>query len=175
MKCSEFIEGISELAFGKNDQRASDHVAICSDCAAMLLDLRRIAAGFGLGNSNAPTDAIRRASEIPLPNQIPRLRLLRTSLAEAGARRKTAESFQSVFEGEGLQVRTMYTKSAKKWHVMAMVTPPVDALEVGGKRLNPVDGKFEFEVNNLDATGFSLIVEGRPFAVPAGSDKSKNG
>jgi hypothetical protein len=141
----------------------------------MLADLRQIAAGFGMGHADAPVEVVRRAAEIPLPNQIMRLRLLRTSLAEAGVRRKTAENFQCVFEGDGFQVRTMYSKTANKWHVMAVVAPQVDALEVGGRRIKPANGKFEFEVNSLDATGFTLIVAGTRIAVPSGSDKSSDG
>ncbi|MEO7454194.1 MAG: hypothetical protein ABIV13_05460 [Fimbriimonadales bacterium] len=171
MKCSEFIEGISELAFGKNAPGASSHVAVCTDCAALLLDLKRMAAGFALGNTDAPAIAVKRAASIPLPNKIPRLGLVRRSLAAAGARRSAAETFQCVFEGGGLQVRTMYTKSGKKWEVMATVAPPVDAIEVGGKLVKPVDGKFEFEAKSLDATDFRITVAGKPVAVPPGSDK----
>lgn len=175
MKCSEFIEGISELAFGKNDQGASSHVAVCADCAAMLRDLKRMAASFALGNTDAPADAVKRAAGIPLPNQMPRLGLVRTSLAAAGARRSTAETFQCVFEGEGLQVRTMYTKAGKKWQVMATVAPPVDTLKVDGKLVKSVDGKFEFEAKSLEATGFVVIVAGKPLAIPPGSDKPSDG
>ena len=175
MKCSEFIEGIGAMAFGKSDQGAASHVAVCADCAAMLRDFERMAAGFALGNTDAPADALKRAASIPLPNQLPRLGLVRTSLAASGARRQAAETFQCVFEGDGLQVRTMYTKSGKKWQVMATVAPPVDSLDVGGKIVKPVDGKFEFEAKSLDGTGFTLIVADKRIAVPAGSEKPSDG
>jgi hypothetical protein len=51
---------------------------------------------------------------------------------------------------------------------MVTVEPPVDAIEVRGRRVNLVDGRFEFEVTRLDATGFDLIADGRSISVPAG-------
>lgn len=175
MKCSKFIEGITELAFGRNDQDASQHVAVCSDCASMLGDLRRIAAGFALGHTDAPHEVVRRAADIALPNKVPTLGLLRTSLNAAGARRRAADTFQSVFEGNGVHVRTMYTRSGSKWHVMATVAPPVEAVEVVGKLVKPVGGKFEFEAKSLEDTGFKLVVGGKLLAVPPGSDEQIDG
>jgi len=175
MKCSQFIDGITELALGGNDREASQHVSICSECASMVRELRCMAAIFALGHTDAPLDVVRRAAEIALPNRVPTLRLLRTSLNAAGARRRAADTFQSVFEGDGVHVRTMYTRTGGKWHVMATVTPPVDALEVEGKLVKPVGGKFEFESKRIDETDFRLIVGGNVLAVPPGSDQQSDG
>ena len=169
MKCSTFIEGITELAFGRNDQVASEHVATCAACAAMLRDLRRVADTFSAGSYNAPAEVVRAAAAIQLPAALPTLGLVRTSLGAVGARRTKADSFQCVFEGEGLRVRTMYSRSGNKWHVMITSVPPVEAVEVRCKRLAVADGRYEFEATSLDGTGYKLIKEGRAIAVPPGS------
>lgn len=141
----------------------------------MLGDLRRIAAGFALGHTDPPLEVVRRAADIALPNRVPTLGLLRTSLSAAGARRGATDTFQSVFEGDGVHVRTMYTRSGRKWHVMATVAPPVEALEVEGNLVKPVGGKFEFDAKGLDETGFRLIIGGKVLAVPPGSDEPNDG
>ena len=175
MKCSEFIEGITDLAFGKSAAAASEHVAGCVKCASTLRDLKQMAAVFSLGYADAPVEVVRRAAEIDLPNRASTLGLVRSSLGTVGARRTATASFQSVFEGNGVQVRTMYTRSGSKWHVMATVIPEIDMIEVNGRRMAPVDGKFEFTSKSLDDTGFQLITENGTLAVPPGSDSSSNG
>ena len=106
MKCSTFIEGITELAFGRNDQVASEHVATCAACAATLRDLRRVADTFSAGSYNAPAEVVRAAAAIQLPAALPTLGLVRTSLGAVGARRTKADSFQCVFEGYGFVLCT---------------------------------------------------------------------
>lgn len=173
MKCSKFIDGITELALGKIDPDVTEHVSVCVDCAAMLQDLRRIVDVSRLGSYSAPEQLVRRASQIPLPKAAPQLRFLRSSLT-AGARRRAAESFQRVFEGDTVLVRIMYSRVGRRWHVMVSVDPQVGELMVRGKRIKMAEGSFEFESANLEDTGFELKVDQTTVSVPPGSVDLEN-
>ena len=168
MKCSQFTDRIIELAFGKADPEASEHAADCPKCAELQGQMSSMAAAFAAGSYNAPAEVTQLAKEIVLQPRGLELRLLRTSLTATGARRGRVESFQCVFEGDGFLVRTMYSRGAGKWQVMITVDPPVVAIQVRGKRVKLVDGKFEFEATRLDGTGFDIIVDGNSISVPAG-------
>jgi hypothetical protein len=174
MRCSQFLEGITELALGRDEQKASEHVTQCAECAKALVELKMLVAGFRQGSSDAPSDVVRRACEIPLQGSRS-IRLVRTSLKAAGARGRQVESFQAVFESEGIQVRAMYTRLGNAWNVMAVVAPPVEQIEVGGKTVSANGGQFEFEATDLDQTGFRVVVEGHLIHVPSGSLQLEDG
>jgi hypothetical protein len=169
MRCSDFLEAITELAFGNESADASLHVDGCPRCAGKLDELRRIANALNVEFIDAPQVVVDRAVEIGAPAR--RLPLVRSSLAGASARSAAVESFQRVFDAVGFEVRVMYSKSETGWSVMIDTDPRVVVKTDFENIVSGSDGNYEFVADSLEQTGFSLDAGSLSARVPAGSEQ----
>lgn len=173
MNCSDFNEGISNLAFGNESATAQGHVNSCARCAELLGQLRKIASAMNYGSTNAPQSVIDRAVAIGPPAG-PRFPLLRSTLALLGARRANVDNFQRVFDGDGFEVRVMYSRTESGWSVMVGTDPNVILNSDYGFKVAGEDGDYEFVAPSLEETGFALQAGSLAAIVPPGSEPLEN-
>jgi hypothetical protein len=173
MKCSEFITGITELAFGGESPQAAQHVSVCPTCKSALDELSKIAAILAVRAYTAPENVISRAKAIRFENRS-RLRLTGSTLALQGVRQTNADSFQRLFEAGGVVVRIMYSRTDGGWIVTGRATPPPEAANVGGKRLELREGAFELEVKDIADSSIEISYPSATFVIPPGSEDVEN-
>lgn len=165
--CSQMLPGLVDLAEGRENRGAADHVATCTACSTALVDLSRGLHSFKMGFHDAPAEAIESAKLI-FPHPIRHTaRLLGTTLAGAGAR--GANATQTSYEFEGGTARVLYEPLAEGWSVMARI-------EGEGWSAFPVEmdsqGRLEFAVAELSDAQIRLVRAGVEVLIDPPSEAS---
>lgn len=173
MKCSQYIEGITQLAFGGDSPGAAQHAAVCAKCRAALSQLRKVAEVSALAAFDAPGEVVQRAKSIGLATPSA-LRLTKSTLAFSGARRTATDSFQRLFEAGHVTVRVMYSRSEDEWIVTGRATPTPNEIRIAGGRIEGKDGNFEFRVKDLATSEIEVRYPSAAFTIPAGSEDVEN-
>lgn len=167
--CSSVSIGLVDLAEGRTNAVVSEHVAGCASCQAKLLELQKMLASIATPQYSAPSAWIASAKAIMAP-RASRMILQRSSLTLAGARRASTD-FQAVYEFDGITLRVMYVKEDRGWSVIARVPDANWSVSQGGKQVAiDGDGRFQFKVKALTASGFTLFNSTNRLEVPSGSE-----
>lgn len=154
-----------ELAEGKPNAAAVDHVGSCAGCQRKLTELQRVFAVAEQKHYAAPADVVNRAKSIFVP-QVRRFGLLSSSLQLIGAR-GAAEDFQAVYGLDSHEIRVMYSKVDAGWEVISRVPENTWKVSNGPNDVRREDdGHFFFLVRNLEESGFRISVDSLTLEVP---------
>lgn len=165
--CAEFLEGLSDLAEGREDAKVAAHVQGCPDCSRRLEQLRQIISSARLTTYDAPEAAIRRAKDLMVPQRRTFLAgLLNSTLATSGAR-IVAEDFQVVIEAEDATARLMYSRGPNGWDVLGRAPAGFHSVRRDDSDW-PIEGsgRFSFRVSTLEETGFTLVSDDAEIVIP---------
>lgn len=168
--CVRWLEGVTGLAHGEHHAGAAAHVAECADCRDYLHSLEGAISGLRADFEDAPAEAVSAAKAV-FPRPTPtHARLVTTSLGLSGAR--GGESFQSVYEFDGGDVRVMYKPDPNGWQVMGRV---VGGGWIGEPAEIDDEGRFEFTVPDLSQAEIRLTRAGFEVVIDAPNASTSNG
>ena len=172
-RCDGYLESIAAMAAGETEVAGGEHILACADCSAKLAQMRKVVERARMQEFVPPADVLNRAKGLMAgaPKRSILARLVGNSLAMAGARSTTVESFQLAFEAEDVQARLMFTKVASGWDVIGQISPVPAALEAAGNRLSVDEsGRFQFSAKSLDATQMRALYDDREIAIPSAQE-----
>lgn len=131
-------------------------------------EFRKMAEAMKLRHYEAPAHVVDAAKAI-MPVNARRTvyaRLTGSTMAAAGARSATADSFQLTFEGEGMRTRLMYERSATGWEVAGQAPKGLRVVRNGKRVRCDAEGRFTFAVSKLGDTGLTLHDEEIRIIIP---------
>ncbi|HRK22411.1 MAG TPA: hypothetical protein PLX06_11405 [Fimbriimonadaceae bacterium] len=137
-----------------------------------LPQFKRIAAAMRVQQFSAPDKLISAAKELMPAAQRRQIwaRLVGGSMALAGARSATADSFQLTFEAEGARTRLMYERGPAGWEVAGQA-PEGYAVARNGKSVKlDAERRFTFAAKTLGDSGLSLLDEVREIVIPPANE-----
>lgn len=163
--CRRLRSRLPSVAAGDRDQEVEQHVRECGKCKEIVDQLEKMNAAGRLPRFDPPDEAVGRAKSVFRPAR--RLAsLVRSSLAGAGARRVDTNTFQCLFEAEGVRVRVGYSRSGALWVVHGEVPERFSLVRQGRRRIPIEGGRFRFETKSLKRSGFTLVGVGEEVEVP---------
>ena len=173
MKMSKFCRSVSiglvDLAEGRGNVEAYEHLAGCTSCQAKLLELQKMLLSMSIPQYSAPKSSIASAKALMAPRAV-RMSLQRSSLTLAGARR-SSDDFQAVYEFDRVSLRVMYLKVDRGWSVIARIPEGNWSVSHSGKQVEvDSDGRYQFSVKSLSASGFVIFNSSTRLEVPSGSE-----
>lgn len=157
--CEPYLEGVADLASGRENPAAQQHVEGCADCARQLSQLSLAVQSLAVSESDAPADLVHNAVSLMPKKQPLFARLTASTLQAAGVRAiQSAEAFQLRYEAGGVDVRLMYARDKDGWDIIGRVSE--SGWEILGPQ-GPVDLKsdrsFQFRVTRLEESEFEMI------------------
>jgi hypothetical protein len=177
-RCSTYLEDIAAMAFGEEEVAGRQHILGCTDCSAKLAQMRKTIERGSMATFTPPADVLERAKSL-MPGTARRsilATLVGNSLAAAGARSTTADTFQLAFEAEDTKARLMFTKGASGWDVIGEITPGSKQVTTGGKPVKlDQSGRFQFHAKSLDATEMLVTRDDREITIPSAQEILEGG
>jgi hypothetical protein len=174
-RCADYWEAIVNLAEGRQDSTAREHLESCSECAEKLRQLQQIMALGDLRYFDAPAHLIQEAVDLMPVRERKVATLLRSTTAWSGAR-TVAEDFQIVVGGPAMQVRLMYSRSGDSWEVLGQAPSSEWLVRIGDEQLEvDGEGRFSFGVPTLAQSAFSLLGPEGEMLVPSVEELLSNG
>ena len=167
--CPVSLEGLVDLAVGRESPQTAEHAKRCEACAAALSQFRRMVSRMAIGFADAPGEALEQAFSIRLPERrTAAMRLFGSTLRATGARRDRGESFQLTFQHGEVNVRLQYRFEGVHWEIMGRVEPGVGWFAENNNGEVPVadDGRFAFAAAALAGTALQLIGPNETLLIP---------
>ncbi len=155
------IELVDVAESGRED------VSLSSSEAIRVHQLRRTLGAFERGVYEASSEAIERAKLVfePKPNVF-WARLTRSTLGLAGARSAAPSAFQAMFECEAGSARIEYIPNRNGWTVRGKCDATSGSVEMGLESKTLVDGRFEFQIANLDEAEITVLSGAAMWTIP---------
>lgn len=159
----------SIVAAAMQDWLSEEHLSEAPLDDPRLAHFRRMAASLRYRHFDASAESVTSAKSL-MPELERRqiwAKLVGGSMAMAGARSATADSFQLTFEANGTQTRLMYERGPSGWKVVGQA-PEGFAVFLKGKpvRLDS-NRRFTFPAKTLGDSGISLMDEAHEFLIPS--------
>jgi hypothetical protein len=148
----------------------SDPGGLTASEAMKLEQHTQLANALKLGFQDAPQQVIDAAKAL-MPKreriQLP-LKVLARPLGLMGARLESGQDTQVLLEAGGSRLRVMYSRTPKTIMILGHIDSPGWSVECGGSDKEcGADGRFEFEVQNVESSGLTLRSDSAEFIVPS--------
>lgn len=154
MVCERFKDGLEALAQGEPSPSAAGHVAVCSDCAWRLTQMRRLV-------------QMLRETAVASPARLV-ARLLGDGRKRSGARRSETSEFALHVGVDGLSLHLAYAPISTGWEVLGRAPDSGwSVLHAGAERLCGPSGRFRIVAKTLGDTMFTLRNDETEIDVPS--------
>jgi hypothetical protein len=174
-RCANYWEQIVNLAEGKQEQAAREHVDSCPECARKLEQLQAAMRVGDMRFYDAPASLIANVKGLMPAPERKVVSLLRSTTAWSGAR-AVADDFQIVVGDEDTQVRLMYSRSGSNWEVMGRAPSSNWTAAAGGQELVvEEDGRFSFVAAKLSDTDLILSSPDGELFIPSAEELLSSG
>jgi hypothetical protein len=177
--CENYLDHLAEIAAGGSHEGATAHLVNCSECRRKLQELSQVLNALSRGIYHAPETLMLSAEAImPEPVTLSRRRvfalLTQNTLGFSGARSASTDTFQVRYATPFGDVRQMILPENGGFEVLTSVDVQVDRVLHGGQELDVEGGRFGFQCQSLDETGFEFWTGDSVIVVPSVNESLPN-
>lgn len=154
--CESYWEGLVDLAEGRENAGAAEHLGGCAACQGRVAMLQRMFHALAHPPASAPESWVESAISLFPSSRSLRARLISTNFSLAGVRGRVAGDFHALFDIEGNEVRVFYRSTPAGWQVLGQAFPDVLLRRPSGQEI-PLDTDHRFEFTGRDLPDLSMI------------------